>query len=187
MTSSLVLLRTIDVHQRLLSAGIDNAVGGALALGYHVDEPRATRDIDLNISLPASRALDALNVLPPDVPWDSGTVDLIRRDDQVRLWWPADDGPDIPLDLFFAADQLHDEVRRRAVSVPMLDTTVKVLSATDLTVFKALFDRPKDWLDIQAMLDAHDSSVDLDDVIGWVSSIVGSDDQRIARLRGLRA
>lgn len=185
MSASLVLSRTIDVHHRLLRAGIDNAIGGALALAYHVDDPRATQDIDLNVSLPARRAIDALEVLPDDVPWDAGTVEAIERDDQVRLWWPVDDGASIPLDLFFAADPLHDVVRRRTITVPMLNSAVQVLSATDLTIFKALFDRPKDWLDIQAMLEAHDSTVDIHDVIRWVGSIVGDDDQRIARLRGL--
>ena len=90
------------------------------------------------------------------------------------------------LDLFFAEHELHDVVQQRAVTVPMGETTVRVLSATDLTVFKALFDRPKDWVDIQAMLDAHDSSVDPDEAASWVARIVGKSDQRVKRLRGLR-
>lgn len=185
LTAWLVLSRAIDVHLRLLRAGIDNAIGGALALGYHVDDPRATRDIDLNISLPASRAIEALTVLPDDVPWDTDTVDVIRRDEQVRLLWPVEGSVPLPLDLFFAADALHDAVRTRAIEVPMLDSTVRVLSATDLTIFKALFDRPKDWPDIQAMVEAHDSTVDLDEAARWVGSIVGDDDARVERLRAL--
>lgn len=185
MNALIVLERTVQVHHSLLDAGIDNAVGGALALGYHIDEPRLTQDIDLNVSLPASRASEALAALPPGVPWDASTLEAIQRDDQVRIRWPAPDGPIIPLDLFFAADTLHDVVRGRTVTVPMLDSTIKVLSATDLTIFKALFDRPKDWLDIQAMLEAHDSTVDLRDVVRWVGSIVGDDDARVARLRQL--
>lgn len=186
MTGMLVLERAVDVHLRLLAAGIDNAIGGALALGYHIDDPRGTQDIDVNVSLPSSRAAAALAVLPDDVPWDDTTIARIERDDQVRIMWPVRDQHPMPLDLFFAVDPLHDTVRRRAVEVPMGDATVRVLSATDLTIFKALFDRPKDWVDIQAMLDAHDSTVDLAEAARWIGDIVGDDDARWVRLRALR-
>ncbi len=186
MAVFLVFARAIDVHQRLLAAGIDNAIGGALCLGYHIDDPRGTQDIDINVSLPAVRAREALSVLPPDVPWDKETVAAIERDDQVRIMWPIPGQLPMPLDMFFAANDLHDVARARAIPVPMADATVKVLSATDLTIFKALFSRGKDWVDIQAMLDAHDSSVDVDEAVHWVSKIVGKDDPRTLKLAGLR-
>lgn len=186
-TGMLVLRRAIDVHRRLLAAGIDNAIGGALALAYHIDEPRGTQDIDVNVSLPAEQATAALVVLPDDVPWDESTLRQIERNDQVRIMWPVpDDAMPMPLDLFFAVDPLHDVVRRHAVEVPMLDATVRILSATDLTIFKVLFDRPKDWPDIEAMLSAHDSTVDLGEAIRWVSDIVGAEDARVGRLEKLR-
>jgi len=181
-----LLERCIDVHTRLLAAGIENAVGGALCLGYHIDDPRGTRDIDINVSAPASRAREVLTCMPADVPWDETTVAVIERDEQVRLMWPVEGTVPLPLDLFFMVDELHEVVQRRAVSVPMLEGSVKILCATDLTIFKALFDRPKDWVDIQAMLDAHDSSVDLEEAARWVARIVGKGDARVARLRSLR-
>lgn len=181
----LVLDRAVEVHQRLLAAGIDNAIGGALALGYHTDDPRATRDIDINVSLPASHAREVLAALPSGVPWDDETVQLIERDEQVRIMWPVPGSVAIPLDLFFAADELHDVVRRRAVEVPMRGATVRILSSTDLAIFKALFARSKDWPDIEAMVEAHDSRVDLDDAARRVAEIVGADDPRVGRLRDL--
>ncbi|HET9077569.1 MAG TPA: hypothetical protein VFN68_11615, partial [Acidimicrobiales bacterium] len=48
-----------------------------------------------------------------------------------------------------------------------------VISPTDLTVFKALFNRTKDWADIEAMLQA--GSVDSADALRWVAEIVGED------------
>lgn len=182
----LVLNRAIDVHRRLTHAGIENAIGGALALAYHVDRPRTTDDIDLNVSLAADHARTVLELLPDDVPWDSTTIDAIQRNDQVRIMWPVPDEQALPLDLFFLAGELHEVVRTRTIEVPMLDATVKVLSATDLTIFKALFDRSKDWPDIDAMLGAHDSTVDLDEAIRWVTEIVGESDRRTMRLRTLR-
>ena len=186
MTSgSLVLDRAIEVQRRLLAAGIDSALGGALALAYHVDDPRGTQEIDVNVAFPAARAVEALRVLPADVPWDDDTIARIERDGQVRIMWPVPGEMPMPLDLFFAVDEFHEVARGRAIEVPMRDATVRVLSATDLTVFKALFDRSKDWPDIEAMLAAHDSTVDLDDAIRWVGSIVGAQDPRVARLRSL--
>ena len=180
-----VLARAVAVHHRLLAAGIDNAIGGALALGYHIDDPRGTQDIDVNVSAEASRAAEVLKALPVDVPWDASTVAAIERDEQVRIMWPVEGEFPMPLDLFFMAGELHETVRQRAVTVPMQGAEVRILSATDLTIFKSLFDRPKDWVDIRAMLDAHDSSVDVDDASRWVESIVGEGDQRAVRLRNL--
>lgn len=186
MDPRFILERTVDVHRRLREVGIDNAIGGALALAYHVDEPRGTLDIDVNISVSADRAREVLEALPADVPWDESTLAEITRADQVRIMWPVEGFVPVPLDLFFMVDDLHEVVRRRAVTVPMLDAEIAIISATDLTIFKALFDRPKDWVDIQAMLDAHDSTVDLVEAIAWVSRIVGGEDPRVERLRDLR-
>ena len=86
----LVLDRAVEVHQRLLAAGIDNAIGGALALGYHTDDPRATRDIDINVSLPASRAREVLAALPSGVPWDDSdraeAAQVLRDMESLRAW-----------------------------------------------------------------------------------------------------
>ena len=182
----IVLERAVDVYQRLTAAGIECAIGGALALAYHVDDPRTTDDIDLNISAGAAVAEEILRLMPEDLPWTADSIDRIRRDDQVRIMWPVPGEDDLPLDLFFMAAEFHEVVRTRTQLVPMMDAEVRILSATDLTVFKALFNRSKDWPDIESMLSAHDSTVDLDEAIGWVGSIVGSDDPRTVRLDSLR-
>lgn len=186
MSGALVLDRAVDVHRRLLDAGIDNALGGALALAFHTDDPRGTQDIDVNVSLPAENAVAALRALPADVPWDDQTLATIERDGQVRIWWPVPGEVAMPLDLFFAVDEFHEVARRRTIAVDLQGERVQILSATDLTVFKALFDRPKDWPDILAMLAAHDSRVDLEEAVNWLARIVGDEDPRTVRLRGLR-
>jgi Nucleotidyl transferase AbiEii toxin, Type IV TA system len=182
-----VLHRAISVHRALTAAGIGNALGGALALAYHVGEARATQDIDLNVFLPRDRAEEALRVLPDDVPWDSTHLETIAKDGQVRIMWPVETGPPVPLDLFFAEHELHQAAGQRAVWVEMLDTDVPILTATDLTVFKALFDRSKDWVDIESMVEESPPSLDLDEVLSWMSQIVGPDDSRLDRLRELAA
>lgn len=180
-----VLRRAIDVQQRLAADGIRSVIGGALALAYHVSEGRSTQDVDLNVLVPKEEALRALALLPEDVVWNDTHLEHIHRDGQVRIMWDLETPPPMPLDLFFAEHEFHRVVTDRALWVPMLDAEVPILSATDLTVFKALFDRPKDWVDIGEMASYGAPSLDFDEAAHWVREIVG-DDPRAQRLLDLK-
>ncbi|MFN2538826.1 MAG: hypothetical protein ABR549_11890 [Mycobacteriales bacterium] len=157
---------------------VPHAFGGALALAYHVESPRATADIDLNIALPVGQARDVLTALPAGVGWTDDDVTAIERDGQVRVLWDR-----TPLDLFFPQDALHDVVASRVLQVPFRGRTIPIISATDLTIFKTLFDRPKDWVDIAEMLEY--GSVDAAEALGWVSRLLGRKDRRTQRLSAL--
>jgi hypothetical protein len=185
-TSPLVVLeRAVDVHRRLDRAGVPHAIGGALALAYHVAQARATNDIDMNVNADPRHAERLFALLPPDVPWSDADVARVRADGQVRLLWPVDDGPPIPLDLFFPQHALHDAVARRTELVPMLGETVPILSATDLLVFKALFDRRKDWADIEELV--RYGKPDVDEARRWLTRIVGAKDARLGKLADIVA
>jgi hypothetical protein len=159
-------------------ATVPHAFGGALSLAYHA-EPRATVDIDLNVFLPVERAaeaLDPLGRLGVDV---GGGAETIARDGQARVWWD-----DTPLDLFFAYDRFHRAAARAAIEVPFADTSIRVLSAEHLTVCKVVFDRPKDWVDIDAMI-AMGTPIASGEVLRWVGRIAGDDDPRFDRIAAL--
>jgi hypothetical protein len=49
-----------------------------------------------------------------------------------------------------------------------------------------MFDRRKDWLDIEQMLIATDD-LDVSEVEGWLTQMVGSEDARLKRLQELKA
>lgn len=185
MQDKLVMRRAVAVHRALDGAGVEHAIGGALALGYHVAEPRATYDIDVNLTLDKEEARLALDVLPDGVEHTDADLEMIRRDGQVRLWWPIPDGTRMPLDLFFAEHDFHASVARRVVWVPFLDTDVPVISATDIVVFKALFDRSKDWADIEEVVKYDPPSFSMEEAVRWIGEIVGSNDARLPRLRAL--
>jgi hypothetical protein len=170
--------RVVAIDAALRDAGVPHAFGGALALAYHIAEPRGTRDIDVNVFVDEARARTILEVLPHSVRWTDADLDAIARDGQVRLFWD-----DTPVDVFFATHRFHRHAGARTEDVPFAGTTIPVLSATDLTVFKAFFDRTKDWADIEAMLDA--GTVDPHTALGWLVDVVGGDDHRVARLRRL--
>lgn len=178
-----VLERAILVHHALDRIDISHAIGGALALGYHTEEPRATQDIDMNVTAPARDAQTVFRALPDGVEWADDDVRRAMEDDQVRLWWPLrGDQPPIPLDLFFAAHEYHDVVASRTVTVEMLDDRVPILAATDLVVFKALFNRSRDWPDIEAIIRADPPSLDVTEVMAWLERIVGSSAAQLERL-----
>jgi hypothetical protein len=172
--------RIVAVHRSLAKGGIQHGFGGAIALAYAVDEPRATVDIDLNVAGDPLHPEQVLRALPAGVAWKASDVRAIGRDGQVRLWWD-----DTRVDLFFPQHELHAVVASRYVTVPFADTTIPVLSPTDLVVFKALFNRTKDWADIEAVLRA--GTADVDEALNWIEQIVGTDSASYTRLAALRA
>jgi hypothetical protein len=172
--------KVMAIHRSLAEARIPHAVGGALALAYYA-EPRATIDVDLNVFVPTGRWPDIRDALLPlgiDVEVDEAALE---RDGQVRLWWDRN-----PIDLFFAYDVFHDEMRKATRKVPFGDGTIPILSPEHLAVCKAMFDRPKDWLDIEQILVAT-SPLKLEEIEDWLERMVGPQDPRLERLRELEA
>ena len=173
--------KVVAIHETLGEAKIPHAVGGALALAYYA-EPRTTVDVDLNVFIPAERwreVIGALEVIGVEVEALDPTA--LERDGQCRLWWG-----DNPIDLFFAYDAFHEEMRREARRVPFAGTTLPILAPEHLAVCKAMFDRRKDWLDIEQMLVAT-PELDVAAIEGWLKRMVGEGDPRLARLVELRA
>ncbi len=179
MTAPLTRLidRIVAVCASLDDAGIPWALGGALALAYATNEPRGTRDIDVNVFVGSGDARAVFAALPTDVAFADADVVEALEHDQVRLWWDT-----TPIDVFFAADPFHLDVAGRCRTVPFEGRRIRVLSAEDLAVFKALFDRTKDWADIEAMVESN--AIDLELAAERLGDLLG-DDPRVARLRTL--
>ena len=169
--------RIVAVCESLEQAGIPWALGGALALAYATHEPRGTRDIDVNVFVDAADARTVFAALPAGVAFTEADVLEAGTRDQVRLWWDT-----TPIDVFFAADQFHFDVAARCRAVPFEGHRIKVLSAEDLAVFKALFDRTRDWADIESMIASN--AIDLHVAAERLGDLLG-DDPRVARLRTL--
>jgi len=106
-------------------------------------------------------------------------LEVSERDGQVRLLWDA-----TPIDVFFSVLPFHDEVERNIRHVSFGDRTIPIVDCTALAVFKAMFARPRDWVDIEAMVEAR--SLDVDEAMRWVREIAG-DDSRVERLAELGA
>ena len=167
--------RVVEIHQALSRAGIAYAFGGAIALAYWISDPRGTSDVDVNIFLPAGAPEPALAVLPSGIDQPPDTADVIRRDGQIRLWWTR-----TPVDLFFNSIPIHDEAARHRRTVPFEGERIEILGADELAIFKVMFDRGQDWVDVQNMLEA--GSLDVTKIRSALEGLLGADDDRVSRL-----
>jgi hypothetical protein len=167
------------VHDALDRAKIPHAIGGAIALAYCTLDPRGTRDLDVNVFVGPERARAVVAALPDQVEVSGRHLEILERDAQVRLKSGA-----VPLDLFLSVLPFHDHVSKHVRWVPFEGRSIPVLNCTALAVFKAMFDRPRDWADIEAMVEAR--SLDVVDAAGWIREMVG-DDPRVTKLADLPA
>ena len=168
--------RIVALHEMLDSVGVPHQFGGAIALAWYRN-PRATTDIDVNLTLPPAAAEPVLGLLArlgvTVTPDDRASI---ARDGQARLDWG---GP--YLDVFFATMDLHLEIALLARRVHFGPVEIPILAPEHLIVCKAIFDRPKDWLDIAEML-RWGTVVDVDRTLFWVGEILGPDAEQYDRL-----
>ena len=173
--------RIVAAHEMLDSIGVTHQFGGAIALAWYRN-PRATTDVDLNVTVPpedADPVLGALAHLGVSVaPADRASI---KQDGQARLDW---DGS--YLDLFFATFELHLEMAKRSRQVSFGPVQIPILSPEHLIVCKVVFDRPKDWLDVEEMI-AWGTAIDAIETLGWVREILGEDSEQCTRLSALLA
>lgn len=167
--------RLLALHAALEEAGLAHAFGGAIALAYWTEEPRGTRDLDVNVFVPVSEAARVLAALPAGIAARPDAAGALGRDGQARVWWD-----DTPVDLFLDYAPIHAAAARHRRLVPFEGEEVPVLGPVELAVFKVMFDRTKDWADIEAMLAA--GSLDREAVRAAVVEMVGAGDARVSRL-----
>jgi hypothetical protein len=175
---STTLERAALVLDALERCAIPHALGGALAYGIHA-EPRATFDVDVNVFVPSDEGKSVIECLAAiGATWtDSRPEDVALREGQARL---ALGGTFV--DLFFADFPFFDSCAARAVTATIGPIkTRRVLSAEDLVVCKAMFNRPKDWIDIRQVLLTQGERFDDAYVAGWLRDILGAGDPAVTR------
>ncbi len=150
--------RVLAVDRALAAAGIPHAIGGAIALGHYA-EPRPIRDIDVNVFVPPERR--------PEVEAALAAV-----------------GDGAPVHLFFSEDALHEAMPAAVRRVPFAGGTIPIVAPEHLVIRKAMLDRPKDRLDIEAILLA-ETPLDLVEVKRWLH-LARDPEAPPRRLRGRR-
>ncbi len=168
------------VHDSLMEAGLAHAFGGAIALAYCTEEPRGTRDLDVNIFTDSSNADKALAALPSKVSVSPNDIETAKRDGQTRLWWG-----DTPIDIFLNNHPVHEVVAAGVTWVPLSGRQIPVLDCAALVVFKALFNRTKDWADIEAVAEVSPSHID--QAKSMLAELLGTDNPIYGRLNSLQS
>jgi hypothetical protein len=132
----------------LETAAIPHAIGGALALGVW-GFPRATNDVDLDIFVQADAltpVVAALRAGGCEVDLAAALASASTRGD-FKVWWHG-----MRADAFVASIPLYEAVRRRIRQAPLEGRPAWFLSPEDLAIFKMLFFRTKDLLDLERLV-----------------------------------
>lgn len=159
-------------------AGIPYAIGGAIVLFYQ-SVPRATADVDVNVFLPESQAEPVFEALAHlyDGFADERAIREVRQTGQTRVFWEP-----VFIDLFFMNMEFLQSAATRTVEVPFADITIRTLSAEDLVICKAMFNRRKDWADVEQLLFVQGKRFDLGYTRQWLTAMVGETDERVREL-----
>jgi hypothetical protein len=179
--------RLLEIHDALARAGIPHAIGGAVALGYCTRVPREPRDLDLNVFVAPARLGEVLAALPEELatgaasPAREGELAAqLAREGKVTLHWG-----ETAVDLFFDVLDFHAVLAAGVREVPFMGRTIPVVGCMAIAVFKATFDRPHHWADVEEMVAA--ASLDVYEAAAWVRELEGADSEKARRLEALRA
>jgi hypothetical protein len=83
---SLLARRLLEIHDALSRAKLPHAFGGAIALAYCTEEPRGTRDLDVNVFVDPSRSKEVFEALPDVVSVTRTDVQKMEQEGQARVW-----------------------------------------------------------------------------------------------------
>jgi hypothetical protein len=171
LARALELAAAFEVH------GVSYAIGGALAYGLWAI-PRATLDVDVNVFVdetalePVALALESLGVA---IDRTQAALEAAREGMFiVRLGGYR-------IDIFTASIPFCHEAERTRVQVAVGDQRPWFLSAEALSVFKMLFFRPKDVVDLERLIAVRGEALDARYVRAQLVDLVGEADVRIER------
>jgi hypothetical protein len=164
------------IADALESADIPHAIGGALALAVW-GFPRATNDVDVDVFLPVESLGPALEALrQAELEFDAReALERARERGDFRARAGS-----MRVDVFVSSIPFYDAVRRRIRRAPLMERPAWFLSPEDLVVFKLLFFRTKDLLDVERLVTFLADDFDRAYVRRWLVELVGESDERIA-------
>jgi hypothetical protein len=156
--------------------GVSYALGGALAYGQY-GIPRATNDVDVNVFVdPTSLApvVAALRSLGIDIKDETARKQAEAEGMFIVRW------ADMRVDVFTPSISFAWEAERTRVRHTIDGVGVWFLSAEALCVFKLLFFRGKDVVDLERLIAVQGKAVDGGYVRARLVEMMGPDDPRVA-------
>lgn len=161
----------------LEAARIPYAIGGALALAI-AGVPRGTADVDINVFVSEARLHEVIGALAAaGVEIDpTAATNRARRDGMFVGRW---DG--MRIDVFLPSIPFAEEAGRTRIRITDVSGwSGWFLSAEALVIFKLLFFRGKDMVDLERLV-AVRSELDTAYVRRWIVDMMGEDDERTRR------
>jgi hypothetical protein len=166
----------LRVARALEAYRVSYALGGALAYGQY-GVPRATNDVDVNVFVEPA-ALDAVFEALRSVGVEVDGAAARRQIDEQGMFvgrWAG-----VRVDVFTPSISFSWEAERTRRSITIEGAPTWFLSAEALCVFKLLFNRPKDLVDLERLIAVQGEKLDAAYVRARVAEIVGANDGRIA-------
>lgn len=157
-----------EIHQFFQSLELPYAVIGGLAVQWW-GEPRVTKDVDLTVVAPLDQpssvfVQQVLNRFPARV---ENALDIARRSRVILI--SASNG--CPADISMGLPGYEDEVMRRAVEFELEPgKTVRVCSAEDLIIHKAIAGRPQDVRDVEGIVYRQRDGLDVAIIRRWLQA-----------------
>lgn len=165
------------IADALEQAKLPYAIGGALALAI-AGVPRGTVDVDVNVFIDIDRVSEVVTVLRNlgiEVDGASAAAQA-RRDGMFVARW---DG--MRIDVFLPSIPFAHEAARTRIRVTDAEGwSGWFLQAEALAVFKLLFFRGKDVVDLERLVAVH-PGLDHAYVRRWIVQMMGEDDERTRR------
>jgi hypothetical protein len=138
-----------EVHEFLTHAGVAYAIIGGIAV-QHWGEPRLTVDLDVTVAAPPDGPQALVRTIVARFASRRDDAIAFARQSRVVLI-RATNG--FPVDISLAVPGYEDEVMLRAVDFTLEPgKVVRMVSAEDLIVHKAVAGRPQDLLDIRGVV-----------------------------------
>lgn len=164
----------VEVSECLAAAGVQHATGGATAFGFHA-EPRGTLDVDMKVFVAADAPEATLEALAEHgIRFDfAKALEAIKTSGDLFL---AHRGCRLDLSI-----PLQEAASHRTRQIDLLGKRVPILSAEDLIVLKLLFNRHKDIVDIERLMEVSAQSLDRDYIRHWLVECVGIGHRRLPR------
>ncbi len=157
-----------EVHQYFQSLGLPYAVIGGMAVQWW-GEPRMTKDVDLTVVAPLDQPSSVfiqrvLDRFPARI---DNALEFAQRSRVILL--TASNG--CPVDISLGLPGYEDEVMGRVVEFELEPgQAIRVCSAEDLIIHKAIAGRPQDVRDVEGIVYRQRDALDVVIIRGWLQA-----------------
>jgi hypothetical protein len=173
----------IQLCGELESRNVPYALGGAMAFGAW-SETRATKDVDINVFLEPDQletTFEAIESIGVAVDRDRARADAAEGG--MFVVWAAN----VRLDVFTPSIAFSWEAFRTRVRGNVQGRALWILSAEAISIFKMLFFRSKDLVDLERLVAVQREHLDHAYVRRHLVEMMGEDDERVRKWDALVA